>query len=225
MLFSYRLASVSLIAACGSTLFAQNAHANLLSNPGFEISAFTSAANVLTNFTGFQGIWGPEVGGITFATGGVTPLSGVNMLEMYTDGLSYTQTFQAVDVSAYSTMINTGSATVTGDAFFNTVGGYIGAFSLVNVAFCSGASWGTLLGNSGNGTLTLDANPLTWEQATVSSLIPIGTTWMVFQVAYQNASIGNNPGFVDDTHMDIVPAPGAIALLALVGLRTRRRRD
>ena len=63
------------------------------------------------------------------------------------------------------------------------------------------------------------------EQATISSLIPIGTTWMVFQVAYQNASIGNNPGFVDDAHMDILPAPGAIALLGLAGLCNRRRRN
>ena len=216
--------SMSFVAVCSATLAPQLASANLLTNPGFEVSAWTTANNVLTNFPGFQGVWGPEVGGITGATGGVTPASGVNMLEMYDDGLSYTQTFQSVDVSAFSTMINTGSATVTGDAFFNTVGGYIGAFSAVNISFHSGPSYGTLLGGSGSGTLTLDANPLTWEQATISSLIPIGTTWMVFQVAYQNASIGNNPGFVDDAHMDILPAPGAIALLGLAGLCNRRRR-
>ncbi len=37
------------------------------------------------------------------------------------------------------------------------------------------------------------------------------------------AEIGNNPGFVDDTYMNIVPTPGAIALLGLAGLAGRRR--
>ena len=214
-----------LLTAVVATSLAPTASANLLSNPGFEISAFTSAANVLANFSGFQGVWGPEVGGITFATGGVTPAAGVNMLEMNDDGASYTQAFQTVDVSSFSTMINAGSATVNGSALFNTVGGYTGAFSAVNVSFFSGNSYGTLLGNSGSGTLNLDANPLTWESASITSLIPVGTTWMLFQVAYQNASIGNNPGFVDDTFMDIVPAPGAIALLGFAGLCGRRRRN
>ena len=153
-----------LLTAVVATSLAPTASANLLSNPGFEISAFTSAANVLTNFSGFQGVWGPEVGGITFATGGVTPAAGVNMLEMNDDGASYTQAFQTVDVSSFSTMINAGSATVNGSALFNTVGGYTGAFSAVNVSFFSGNSYGTLLGNSGSGTLNLDANPLTWER-------------------------------------------------------------
>lgn len=214
-----------IVSAIVATSVAPSASANLLSNPGFEISAFTSAGNVLTNFSGFQGIWGPEVGGITFATGGVTPAAGVNMLEMYDDGLTYTQTFQTVDVSSFSTMINAGSATVNGSALFDTVGGYIGALAIINISFFSGPTYGSLLGNSGNGVLNLDGNPLTWESASVTSLIPVGTTWMMFQVAYNDASIGNNPGFVDDTFMDIVPAPGAIALLGLAGLCTRRRRN
>ena len=39
------------------------------------------------------------------------------------------------------------------------------------------------------------------------------------------AEIGNNPGFVDDTYMNIVPTPCAIALLGLAGLAGRRRRN
>lgn len=115
-----------------------SAHANLLNNPGFEISAFTSAANVLTNFPGFQGIWGPEVGSITGATAGVTPAAGSNMLRMDDDGLSYTQAFQVVDVSSFGATISTGTAMVNASAFFNTVGGFTGAFSLINVAFLAG---------------------------------------------------------------------------------------
>ncbi len=214
-----------LLAGCTAATVAQTASANLLTNPGFEISVTTSASNVINNFPAFQGIWGPEVGGITVATGGVTPAAGSNMLEMYTDGLSYTQTFQTVDVSSFSTMINAGSATVTGSALFNTVGGYMGAWSFINIIFFSGNTWATMISNSPNGILNLDANPMTWESASSSAAVPVGTTWMMFQVGYNNASIGNNPGFVDDTYMNIVPAPGAIALLGLAGLAGRRRRN
>jgi hypothetical protein len=214
-----------LLAGCAAAAVGQTASANLLTNPGFEISVTTSASNVLNNFPTFQGIWGPEVGGITGPTGGVTPAAGSNMLEMYTDGLSYTQTFQTVDVSSFSTMINAGSATVTGSALFNTVGGYVGAWSAINITFFSGNTYGTVISTSTSGILNLDANPMTWESSSSSAVVPVGTTWMLFQVAYNNASIGNNPGFVDDTYMNIVPTPGAIALLGLAGLAGRRRRN
>jgi len=129
-------------------------------------------------------------------------------------------------VSSFSALINAGNAQVNASAFFNTVGGYTGAQSSVAVLFFSGATYSSLLGNSGFGGLNLDANPLTWENASITSLIPVNTTWVVFQGAYSNASIGNNPGFIDDAFMDItaVPAPGALALLGLVGIVGRRRR-
>ena len=221
-----RNSRIALTTAIAAAALAHTAHANLLNNPGFEISAFTGAGNVLNNFTGFQGVWGVEMGGIVGPTLGVNPASGSNMLAMTDDFISYTQTFQAVDVSSYAALINAGNAQVDASALFDTNGGYIGAFGLVNVMFFSSSVYSSLLGNSGNGTLTLDGNPLSWEIASVSSLIPVNTTWVVFQVAYQNASIGPNTGFVDDAHLDIraVPAPGAAALVALAGLVGRKRR-
>lgn len=202
------------------------ADANILSNPGFETPTTTTAANVLGNFPGFAGVWGPEVGAITTATLGVTPASGSRMLGMTTDGASYTQTFQAIDVSSFAGLINSGMAQLNAGALLNTNGGYTGAFGAVNVEFFSGPAYGTLMGNSGSGTLTLDANPLTWQSVSVTSAIPVGTMWLVFQVAYQNASIGNNTGFVDDAYLNItqVPAPGALAALGLAACGARRRR-
>ena len=216
----------ALLTATAALALSAATHANILSNPGFETPTTTSASNVLTNFPGFAGIWGPEVGSITTATLGVTPANGSRMLGMTTDGLTYTQAFQAVDVSSFGGMINAGQAQMTAGALFNTNGGYTGAFAIVNVQFFSGPSFGTSIGNSGNGSLTLDANPLTWESTSVPSMIPVGTTWVVYQVAYQNASIGNNTGFVDDAYLRInqVPAPGALAAFGLAALGARRRR-
>jgi hypothetical protein len=166
------------------------------------------------------------MGSITTATMGVTPFAGSRMLQMTDDGLSYTQTFQAVDVTSYGGLINAGQAQLVATAMLNTNGGYTGALGLVNVMYFSGSTWGSMIGNSGNGTLFLDANPQTWEGVSVTSMIPVGTTWLVYQVAFQNASIGTNTGFADLAGIDIlqVPAPGAIALLGLVGLGARRRR-
>lgn len=215
-----------LVVSGAALVTAAAAHANLLTNPGYEVSTITTANNVLNNFAGFQGIWGPELGTITGATGGVTPFAGSQMHSLTNAGGVATQTFQAVDVSSFSALINAGNAQITASAFFNTVGGYTGAQSSVVVLFFSGATYSSLLGNSGFGGLNLDANPLTWENRSVTSMIPVNTTWVVFQGAYSNASIGNNPGFIDDAFMDVtaVPAPGALGLLGLAGIVGRRRR-
>ena len=220
-----RPALATLGAATVSLALAGAAQA-VLTNPSFETPTTTSAANVLGNFPGFAGIWGPEVGSITTATMGVTPFAGSRMLKMTDDGLTYTQTFQAIDVTSFSGLINAGQAQMTASAWLNTNGGYTGAFGLVNVMYFSGPTWGSMTGNSGNGTLTLDANPQTWEAVSVTSMIPVGTQWLVYQVAFQNASIGTNAGFVDLAGLDIVqvPTPGALALLGLAGLGVSRRR-
>jgi len=216
----------ALLTATAALTLVGAAQANILNNPGFETPTTTSAANVLNNFPGFAGVWGPEVGSITTAALGVTPATGGRMLGMTTDGLSYTQAFQAVDVSAFSGMINAGQAQMVAGALYNTNGGYTGAFAIVNVQFFASSTFSSLIGNSGNGTLTLDNDPTSWESTSVTSMIPVGTTWVVYQIAYQNASIGNNTGFVDDAYLRInqIPAPGALAAFGLAALGARRRR-
>ena len=210
---AFRSAAVVVAMGLGQAAFG----VNLLTDPGFETNPTTTASNVLNFFATYQGQWGPEMGSITGPMLGVNPASGSQMLSMTDDGGSYTQTFQAVDVSAYAGMINSGSAVVSASAFYNTVGGYIGAFGAVGVEFFSAASYGSGLGYSGSGVLTLDANPQTWESASITAPIPVGTTWMVFQVAYNDASLAGNHGFVDDADLQIIPAPGA-AVLAGVGV-------
>ena len=219
-----RSSLASLAAIAVGLASASAANANILNNPGFEVATTTSVSNVLGNFTGFQGIWAPEMGSITTAILGVTPAAGARMLGMTDDGLTATQAFQAVDVTAYAALINSGTATMNASALYNTNGGYTGAQGSMVVQFFTAASYGSLIGNSGIIGLALDANPQTWETNSVSSAIPVGTTWMLFQVAYGNASIGINTGFVDNAFLEIVPSPGAIALLGLCGLVGGRRR-
>lgn len=95
------------------------------------------------------------------------------------------------------------------------------------------ATFGGMSGPLISQGLFLDANPATWEPATVSGVIPVGTRWLVTQVAYNNASLLSNNGalaggYVDSafTEIRIVPEPTALSLagLGVVSLLRSRRR-
>ena len=216
------IASLTLVAAAAT--FSGEVHANLLANAGFETTAFTASSNVLGNFVGNQGTWGILAGGITPATAGVTPAGGAQMLCMVGAGQLSTMTVQAVDVSSYAALIGSGNAQLSASALFNTNGGYSGANGRLRVRFFSGPSQTSLVGSTSIASLILDATPATWEQASVSAVIPVNTTWIMYEVNFSGASLAGNTGFVDDASMTItaVPASGAIALVGLAGLLRRR---
>lgn len=215
----------ALAAAALASLPVQDARANLLSNSGFETTAFTASSNVLGNFSANQGVWGILAGGITPATAGVTPCGGAQMLCMVGAGQLSTLTVQAVDVSSYAALIASGSAQISASALFNTNGGYTGANARLRARFFSGPAQSMLLGSTNLANLILDSNPTTWEQTSVSAMIPVNTTWIVYEVNYNGLSLAGNTGFVDEASLTItaVPAPGAIAMLGLAGLAGRRR--
>lgn len=200
------------------------ARANLLVDPGFESNPTTSAFNVLTNFPTYQGQWGPEVGSITGATGGVTPAQGTKMLSMTDDGLTATQTFQTTNVSALSGLINSGTAVINLSALFNAGPNVPAGVGAVYVQFFSGPSYGTQLGTGAGSGLTLDGNPQTWQPIALSATVPVGTTWVLSQVFFVNSSLLSNAGYVDAADMTITPEPVSMALLGLGSVVLLRRR-
>jgi len=217
-----------LVAAVAAS--AQSARANLLVDPGYEVNALTSASNVLNNFAGFQGIWGAEVGAIVGAENGVTPPEGVQMLRMDDDGLVATQTFQVTDVTAYAGLIDSGNAVVGLSALFNVDAHVPAAVGGVTVLFFSAANFGSQIGSPITANLnTLDALPSTWESASAGGPVPIGTRWLVSQVAYGNASlIGDDgvihPGYVDIADLRLLPEPATIGLVVVAATALIRRR-
>jgi len=200
---------------------------NMLVDPGFESNPLTTAGNVLTNFPGFQGVWGVEAATITGVDGGVTPAQGVRMLRMVSDGLVATQAFQTTDVSSQAALIDSGAATVSLNAQFNVGSSVPAAGGSVLVAFFTAANYGSLTGNISNG-MVLDNSSNTWETILVGGAVPVGTRWLMSQVAYNNASLVGNPGYVDAADLRLVPEPATLSLLALGGLaiagRRRKRR-
>jgi len=219
--------TISLIVAA---FVAGSANANVLVNPGFEINSLTTATNVLTNFPGFQGIWGPEAGTIVTAENGVTPIQGVRMLRMVDTG-SYTQTFQITDVTASAGLIDSGGAVINSSALFNVDKALSAALGVISVSFFTTSTYGSLIGSSPIASLTLDTSDTTWQPISLSSAVPVGTRWILTQVAYQDATLFGidgqyHPGYVDaaDTTIGQIPEPATLGLLALGGMMTFLRR-
>jgi hypothetical protein len=180
---------------------------------------------VLNGFTTYQGQWGVENATITGTVGSISPFLGTKMLSMLDDGLVTTQAAQAVDVSSYATLINNGSAKYDLSAFFNVDSNVSAAIASVYLQFFTGANYGTQIGTGIGDSITLDTLPNTWQSKSITGIIPAGTTWLVAQVYYSDASIGQSPGYVDATELTIsaVPEPTTLSLLALGSLVLMRR--
>jgi hypothetical protein len=213
------------VAAC-----AQPAWANLLVDPGFEVNPLDTASNVLNNFATYQGIWGVEVATITGVDNGVTPFQGIQMLRMVDDGLVATQGFQVTDVTSYAGLIDSGGATVNLSALFNVDKAVPGAISAVYMQFFSGPNYSLQIGTPLSGGLSLDTFDTTWETASLSGAVPVGTRWLLSQVMYNNASLLGvdgvlHPGYVDAADLTVTPEPATLALLGFAAtlLWTRRR--
>jgi hypothetical protein len=212
----------NLIFACASlllaiTIAASSAEANLLVDPGFELNPLDTAYNVLNFFPVYQGIWGVEMASITGVDGGVSPAQGSKMLRMTDDFAITTQGFQVTDVTSYAALIDSGGATVKLNALFNADKNTPAAVGGVDVSFFSANYYGSMTGYMGS-ILHLDNSPNTWETASVSGAIPVGTRWLLSQVFYNDASLVGNPGYVDAANLAVVPEPPTLVLLGLSAL-------
>lgn len=212
-----------------AVVLTSSASANLLVDPGYEANALTGYGNVLTNFPGFQGIWGAENGLITGVDNGITPAQGSKMLRMDDEGNVTTQGFQVTDISAYAGPVDAGSATVTLSALFNVESFVPAAGAGVYLQFFSASNYASQIGTGTGGSLSLDNLANTWETAAVTTPVPVGTRWILSQVYYSNASLigvdgAVHPGYVDAADMRVTPEPTGLALLALGALLGFRRR-
>jgi hypothetical protein len=221
------LIAISLISMA---LITVSASANLLVDPGFESNPLTTDFNVLGNFVTYQGQWGDELSTIVTAENGVTPFQAVKMLRMNNTGGGYTQTFQVTDVTSYAGLIDSGNAVVNLTAWFNVDKAVPAAFGALGVSFFTGSSYGTLTTSFTN-SLTLDISPNTWESISAINSIPVGTRWLLSQVAYKDSSLLGidgiyHPGYVDAADLTVtqIPEPATLSLLALGGLSLLRKK-
>jgi PEP-CTERM motif len=203
---------------------------NLLANPGFENGPGSVSANfvpVLTYPNPTTGQWAAESSFVegTDPNWGQLVHSGSYMMAMNGPGTSdYSQAWQNTAITG-----DVGD-TVTVSAWFAAP--QPGSVAIVD-AFCFDANGNQVGTTIGQGAALSASN--TWTEFSYSGTIPANTSYILTQVAYENATRvdgGNSPfagGFVDDTSLTITPEPGTLTLLgtgavALVGYRWHRRR-
>jgi len=207
-----------------------SAKANLLVDPGFESNPLTTDVAVInTPNPMLPGVWGQENSTIVGAEFTVTPAQGVKMLRMENTG-SYTQTFQATDVTSYAALIDSGGATVGINALFNANPKIAAALGGIGVSFFTTSTYSSLTSSISN-TLTLDNAPGTWQSISVSGAIPAGTRWLLSQVYFQDSTLQGVPpdptyygGYVDAADLIITPEPATMVLLGIGALSLMRKR-
>lgn len=119
------------------------------------------------------------------------------MLSLGTGGGSYSQAWQAVDVSAGP------PAVVNLSAWGNTCASAPGVTVGVDIrTYNSASGWPThTLVFSTN--IQLDADSNTWEQVALNCVaIPPDTQWILAQVYLVNSTAGNNAAYIDDVFLE-----------------------
>jgi hypothetical protein len=228
-----QLSFVTLAAALALFVTALPSQAqNLLVDPGFENPALTPFIQILgPPFA--TGVWGGEnCGNVPGPVFGVNPAGGARMHQQNNAGGVATQSWQLVNVSAFSPQINAGLASFAASALYNVPQDVAAGAASISVSYLNGAFAPVAPVFTSVGAV-LDNNPATWQPINVSAPVPPTTQYLRLQVAYANASLVNSagvdrPGFVDNASlvMRIVPEPATIGLgaLALVGLVLAARR-
>ena len=207
---------------------------NELADPSFELPVpIQLSSSVPTNLLLSHGQWGSQngvkVGGFFGGqTDGIVPFDGVVMDRMVSTGdvSGITRTYQALDLTPYHSLIDSGQATIEGSERFNAP--FAGAVAIMSIEYFDGSGFydaGHQTGLPSMGSLGLDSDLANWDILTVGASVPVNTRWVLFSVGFQNASLGSGAGYADFNNVSIGPTPGTAGLLglgALVGLRRRR---
>lgn len=215
--FNHIFAAISIGGMCA--LAAPSAQAvERLTDGAFDLNNPLSTFGAIVSPQFQSGVWAVENASIVSGpSDGVNPLSSTRMLRMLNDGLVATQAGQAVAI--------TPGASISMGANFTTGVGVSGALAAISLSFFNG-NYSNPVGST-SASFTLDSS-VGWQQLSLNTFAPLNADWVLAQVMYNNASLGNNAGYVDNVTLQAVPEPSNWAMFAagfasLVYLRRRTK--
>ncbi|GGF86551.1 PEP-CTERM sorting domain-containing protein [Alteromonas lipolytica] len=215
------------------SFFAVATPIEILSDGGFEATTTKNTEWPIPLVS--IGQWSGDGFSIVSAESGVNPLSGSGMYKFLGNNLigGNHDTYQIIDVSAWATEIDAGTATIDYSAYFNSAGMVSGlGLSFWSLPAFSGSLSGyttKLFDNFGNAT---DADESTWEQVSYTSIsLDVNTRFVAFGL---HSLTKNSGAYVDNASLTLnvastepqtpVPAPGVLSLFGLGLLVSAKRK-
>jgi len=222
---------------------ADRADALPIHNPGFE----TSETIVEGSSDSFDVWWGDK-SEIVGTENGITPYEGSNRMLHFIysrptePGSSVgSDVRQLIDVSSYDALIDSGQAVVSASAWFNRVLGDLQTDTLFQVrleAFSGDPTGSNDKLAEKDGEIFADGDVSTWEQATLSLVLPSDTTYVRLRISSREDVFNDDSGtefdghYADNVYVGIdpppqpTPEPGTLLLLGsgLAGFVLFRRR-
>lgn len=197
------------------------AHAQTLVNRGFENPIPGNVVSVLdpgiVNPSFSTGYWAEES---AFVTGpvtlpiSITPYAGTQMLAMASNGGVTSQAWQFLDVSATVGSARTANLSAWFTADTNNAQADVALIFYSTPDYLSGG-WGDPIQPATEASYTTVTTAGTWYESSLSNVaVPVGTTWVGVQLAFNNASLGAGSGYADLADFSIIPEPSTVALLA-----------
>ncbi len=157
------------------------------------------------------GQWNAESSTITSNVSGITPFEGSTMLRVNAAGGFASQVSQVVDVSSWASSIDAGmvivrcSVRMNATAASNAPSMFVFAGTSQSVVGLMNPVGGTSLPgyNRASASTATDANPATWQTMSVAMALPIGTRFLHFELAGQNAVMPPGGLFYDCASVEL----------------------
>jgi len=233
MMFKTR-SVVKTLAATGTALFLSiGAQANVMVGGSMELQALGAYSSTGFTFTS-TGNWSVDPLSIVNAENGISPLDGTQMLRFGAGGGGQNDLYNIVDVTAFATAIDTGTATANLSAFFNSLGPSEGRVSLRTYGGAEPTALNPVSGNlfaniASPGFSLTDGNIATWEEYTLDNYsIAVGTRFIAVGIHSEREFASYADQVTLTIQADTVAEPGALAVFGLglagIGFIRRRRR-
>jgi len=205
------------------------AHANLLTDPSFEmgVDPLPTTLSVLTPVFS-PGVWGAELGGEVGPSPYVSPHSGNRMARLFDDQVLYAELLQPVSLAAYGTAIDQGLATANVWGWFNVyVDQPAPVYGLIGLDFYAEQDdWPNAIAAS-VASFAIPVAQYDWHFFDRIVTIPYGARWAVPYFGFVSSTLPDaTPAYIDDAGfvVQIIPEPGiwSLCLAAVFGLVRRR---